>query len=78
MAIEPKSRKIRKRPRPFPNTPPYKRKFEKLQKDYEELQSRHNDLETKQALMVEYLGMAKRNLRGGFSILGDLEKLLRP
>ena len=48
---------------PFPDTPPYKRKFVKLQKDYEELQSRISVLETKEALMMEYLGIAKSKLR---------------
>ena len=50
----------------------------KLQRDYEELQSRLRVLESKQALMVEYLGMAKTDLRGVFSILDSLDELLRP
>ena len=49
----------------------------KLQKDNEELQSRIHLLETKEAHMIEYLGMVRSNLRGGFSILNDLDKLLR-
>ena len=42
------------------------------------MQSRLSVLEAKQALMVEYLGMGKTNLRGDFSILDSLEELLRP
>ena len=50
----------------------------KLQKDYEELQSRLRVLESKQALMVEYLGMAKTIYGEFFSILDSLDELLRP
>ena len=42
------------------------------------MQSRLSVLEAKQALMVEYFGMGKTNLRGGFSILDSLKELLRP
>ena len=34
-------------------------------------------LEAKEALMIEHLGMAKSNLRGVFSTINDLDKVLR-
>ena len=48
-----------------------------LQKDYEELQSRISVLKTKEALMIEYLGIAKSKLREVFGTLDDLDKVLR-
>ena len=61
---------------PFPDTLQYKPKFVKLQMDYEMLQSRISVLETKEALMMEYLGIAKSKLRVVFYTFDDLVKLL--